>query len=70
MPASHAAYAVLQTSSIPLKMEDRKRSLVMDPEEAAPSRKRLLKDEHGQQMRMDMEKEKDVEVSCTFIIYF
>jgi E3 ubiquitin-protein ligase BRE1 len=45
-------------------MEDRKRSLVNDAGDAdlAPSRKRLVKDENGQQMRMDAEKEKDVEV--------
>ena len=43
-------------------MEDRKRSLAADPEDLAPSRKRLIKDENGQQMRMDAEKEKDVEV--------
>ena len=44
-------------------MEDRKRSLVVDTDEIVPSRKRLLKDEHGQQMRMNNEdKEKDVEV--------
>ena len=44
-------------------MEDRKRSLAPDVDESmAPSRKRLVKDENGQQMRMDAEKEKDVEV--------
>ena len=45
-----------------IKMEDRKRSLVVDPEDGVSTRKRLLKDEHGQQMRMDPDKEKDVEV--------
>ena len=46
-----------------VKMEDRKRSLAPDVDDAtAPSRKRLVKDENGQQMRMDAEKEKDVEV--------
>ena len=46
-----------------IKMEDRKRSLVvLDADDAAPSRKRLIKDEHGQQMRMNDDKEKDVEV--------
>ena len=45
-----------------VKMEDRKRSLANDADDLAPSRKRLVKDEHGQQMRMDPEKEKDVEV--------
>ncbi|KAK3717232.1 E3 ubiquitin-protein ligase bre1 [Vermiconidia calcicola] len=44
-----------------VKMEDRKRSLANDADEMAPSRKRLVKDENGQQMRMDVEKEKDVE---------
>jgi E3 ubiquitin-protein ligase BRE1 len=45
-----------------IKMEDRKRSLVVDADDVAPSRKRLVKDEHGQQMRMNDDKEKDVEV--------
>lgn len=45
-----------------VKMEERKRSLVLDVDELAPSRKRLVKDENGQAMRMDAEKEKDVEV--------
>ena len=45
-----------------LKMEDRKRSLALDGEDLAPSRKRVLKDENGQAMRMDTEKEKDIEV--------
>lgn len=44
------------------KMEDRKRSLANDADDLAPSRKRMIKDENGQQMRMDAEKEKDVEV--------
>lgn len=48
-------------------MEERKRSLAAtDPvaagDDLGPSRKRLLKDENGQAMRMDAEKEKDVEV--------
>jgi E3 ubiquitin-protein ligase BRE1 len=47
----------------PGKMEDRKRSLAAtDADEMAPSRKRMLKDESGQQIRMDAEKEKDIEV--------
>lgn len=46
-----------------VKMEDRKRSLANDVDDLAPSRKRMVKDENGQQMRMDAEKEKDVEVS-------
>lgn len=45
-----------------LKMEDRKRSLVTDADDLAPSRKKLLKDENGQAMRMEADKEKDVEV--------
>lgn len=46
------------------KMEDRKRSLAADAgDDLAPSRKRLVKDENGQAMRMDGEKERDVEVS-------
>ena len=65
----------VQPSALPLpsldshkvvKMEDRKRSLVADSvEDTAPRAKRLLKDENGQQMRMDAEKEKDVEVCLT-----
>ena len=45
-----------------IKMEERKRSLALDADDLAPSRKRLVKDESGQAMRMDAEKEKDVEV--------
>lgn len=46
------------------KMDERKRSLAVDMDvDVAPSRKRLAKDENGQPMRMDAEKEKDVEVS-------
>ena len=45
-----------------VKMEDRKRSLANDADDFAPSRKRLVKDENGQAMRMDAEKEKEVEV--------
>lgn len=45
------------------KMDERKRSLAVDMDvDVAPSRKRLAKDENGQPMRMDAEKEKDVEV--------
>lgn len=47
-------------------MEDRKRSLAADADDVAPSRKRLLKDEHGQQMRMEESVEKGVEVSALF----
>lgn len=50
-------------ATIAVKMEDRKRSLANDAaEDAMPSRKRA-RDENGQMMRMDAEKEKDVEVS-------
>ncbi|KAF2719562.1 BRE1-domain-containing protein [Polychaeton citri CBS 116435] len=44
-----------------LKMDERKRSLAADVEDLAPSRKKQLRDENGQQMRMDAEKEKEVE---------
>lgn len=47
------------------KMEDRKRPLSLDAEDSVSSRKRQVKDEHGQQMRMDAEKEKEVEVRCS-----
>lgn len=65
MTAAQVPVSVPPPSFDTLKMEDRKRSLVGDPDEVAPSRKRLLKDEHGQQMRMDVEKEKDVEVGSS-----
>jgi len=45
-----------------VKMEERKRSLAPDVDDVTPSRKRLVKDENGQAMRMDADKEKDVEV--------
>lgn len=58
--------AEIESVAIPsydkLKMEDRKRSLANDVDDLAPRSKRLLKDENGQAMRMDAEKEKDVEV--------
>lgn len=65
MPSMTAA--AVQTPALPsfdrLKMEDRKRSLVAsDATDIEPSRKRIVKDENGQQMRMDAEKEKEVEV--------
>jgi len=50
-----------------VKMEERKRSLVSDPDDHAPSRKRLVKDESGQAMRMDADKERDVEVRQPFV---
>ncbi|QIW98775.1 hypothetical protein AMS68_004293 [Peltaster fructicola] len=43
-------------------MDDRKRSLAADADDYAPSRKRIAKDENGQQIRLDAEKEKDIEV--------
>lgn len=45
-------------------MEDRKRSLMNDVEDLVPSRKRL-KDENGATMRMDEDKEKQVEVRAS-----
>ncbi|EMC97159.1 hypothetical protein BAUCODRAFT_106504 [Baudoinia panamericana UAMH 10762] len=44
-----------------LKMEERKRSLLPDGDDGAPRAKRLVKDENGQAMRMDNEKEKEIE---------
>jgi E3 ubiquitin-protein ligase BRE1 len=58
--AKTAAIATLPTSK--QEMDDRKRALVNDVEDLAPSRKRV-KDENGAGMRMsDESKEKDVEV--------
>ena len=48
-----------------VKMEDRKRSLATDVDDLAPRPRKLIKDENGQAMRMDAEKEKDVEVCMT-----
>lgn len=47
-----------------VEMEDRKRSLMGDVDDLAPSRKRL-KDENGSTMRMDEDKEKQVEVRAS-----
>jgi hypothetical protein len=59
--AKTAAIAILPTSK--QEMDDRKRALVNDVEDLAPSRKRV-KDENGASMRMsDESKEKEVEVS-------
>jgi hypothetical protein len=59
--AKTAAIAILPTSK--QEMDDRKRALVNDVEDLAPSRKRV-KDENGAGMRMsDESKEKEVEVS-------
>ncbi len=54
--------ALLPSVDVKVKMEDRKRSLAKDAADDAPSRKRLVTDENGEQMRMDAEKEKEVEV--------
>ena len=62
MTTTQAQPAALPSFDAKVKMEDRKRSLANDADDMAPSRKRLVKDENGQQMRMDAEKEKDVEV--------
>ena len=62
MTTTQAPPAVLPPSFDKVKMEERKRSLANDADDMAPNRKRLVKDENGQQMRMDAEKEKDVEV--------
>lgn len=61
MTTTHAAPVAIPSFD-KVKMEERKRSLAPDADDLAPSRKRLLKDENGQAMRMDAEKEKDVEV--------
>ena len=62
MTTTAAVPLALPSFDIPVKMEERKRSLAPDAEDLALSRKRIVKDENGQQMRMDAEKEKDVEV--------
>lgn len=43
-------------------MDDRKRALALDVDDLTPSRKRVAKDENGQQMRLDADKEKEIEV--------
>lgn len=65
MPTALSAATVPSPSLPAAKMDDRKRALAPDPPDdlLAPSRKRLLKDENGQAMRMDAEKEKDIEVN-------
>lgn len=55
------AHSIAIPSFDKVKMEERKRSLANDVDDLAP-RKRQMKDENGQAMRMDAEKEKDVEV--------
>lgn len=50
-----------------VKMDERKRPLAVDSDTTLPSRKRIIKDENGQQMRMDAEKEKEVE-ACTHLL--
>ncbi|PIA92382.1 E3 ubiquitin-protein ligase bre1 [Cercospora beticola] len=59
MPATKAAPPAFPSLS-KIEMEDRKRSLINDVEDLAPSRKRL-KDENCATMRMDDDKEKQVE---------
>jgi E3 ubiquitin-protein ligase BRE1 len=49
------------SSHTKIEMEDRKRALISDVEDLAPSRKRI-KDENGATMKMDDDKEKQVEV--------
>lgn len=63
MTATKAAATLSVLPSHKFEMEDRKRSLAVDAEDIAPSRKRV-KDENGATMRMSDEKEKEVEV-CT-----
>ncbi len=70
MTTTQAPPAALPPSvDVKVKMEDRKRSLAADVDDLGPSQKRLRKDENGQQMRMDAEKEKEVEVSLTTIAH-
>ena len=61
MPATKTHHYSALSSLSKSEMDDRKRSLVADVEDLAPSRKRL-KDENGSVMRMDEQKERDVEV--------
>lgn len=62
MPSTKTTTISALPSLVKQEMEDRKRSLVNDVEDLAPSRKRI-KDEHGGAMRMsDESKEKEVEV--------
>lgn len=62
MTTTQAQPLALPSFDILVKMEDRKRSLAPDADDLAPTRKRVVKDENGQQMRMEAEKEKEVEV--------
>ena len=59
MPATKAAVAVVSRDKP--DMDERKRGLVVDDVDSAPSRKRL-RDDQGNVMRMADDKEKDVEV--------
>ncbi|KAK1808788.1 E3 ubiquitin-protein ligase bre1 [Friedmanniomyces endolithicus] len=61
MTALRAPQAVALPSHDKLKMDERKRSLAVDADDLAPRARKLLKDENGQPMRMDAEKEKDLE---------
>jgi E3 ubiquitin-protein ligase BRE1 len=67
MTTTQAPQSVALPSFDKIKMEERKRSLAaFDGDDGAPrATKRVLKDENGQAMRMDAEKEKDVEVCLT-----
>ena len=62
MTAVQAQAAVIPSFDTKVKMESRKRLVVDDADDLAPSRKRLIKDENGQAMKMNDDKEKDVEV--------
>jgi E3 ubiquitin-protein ligase BRE1 len=62
MTTAQIVSSLIPPSDTIVKMEDRKRSLANDVDDLAPSRKRMVKDENGQQMRMDAEKEKEIEV--------
>lgn len=62
MTATQPAVLALHHTLSQSKMDDRKRSLALDVDDLTPSRKRIVKDENGQQMRLDADKEKDLEV--------
>lgn len=62
MTATQPAVLALHQTLSQSKMDDRKRALALDVDDLTPSRKRIVKDENGQQMRLDADKEKDLEV--------
>lgn len=62
MPTVEAEVSARSSLDTSVKMESRKRSLANADDDVVSSRKRVVKDENGQAMRMDAEKEKDVEV--------